>query len=143
MDERITENPDSVKRRKPNSIKLMLLYNLLLILIPGVCSMVRDASGNPELLYYFVFTPAAFGALNFLVQCLFCGFIVVANISRMTIIGYMLYLIIPLVLFNTVSYHGSFALVDLVTGKDHSALNIGFHATVIVTFVMFKFFLIF
>ena len=138
----MSDNPERAKRRKPNSIKLMLLYNLVLILVPGVCSLVRDASGNPELLYYFVFTPAAFGVLNFLFQCLFCGFIVVASISRRTVIGYMLYLIIPLVLFNTVSYHGSFAFVDLITGKDHSALNIGFHATVIVTFVMFKLFLI-
>ena len=142
MDERITENQEPAKRRKPNSIKLMLLYDLILILIPVVCSLAKDASGSPELIYYFIFTPIAIGAFTFLVQCLFCGFIKIVSISRRTIIGYMLYLIIPIVLFNTVSYHGSFALVDLITGKDHSALNIGFHAAVIFMFITFKFFLI-
>jgi len=134
---------DRVSQKKPpNSIKLLLLYDLVLILVPIVFSLVKDAIGSPELIYYSVFTPIAIGAFTFLVQCLFCGFIKVVSISRKTIIGYMLYLIIPLVLFNTVSYHGSFALLDLATGKDRSALNIGFHTTVIFTFIIFKIFLI-
>ncbi len=142
MDEGTTERLGSVKKLKPNSINLLLLYNLLLILIPGILSLIIEVSKSPDFFYYAIFTPVAIGVFNFLIQCLFCGFITIANISRRTIIGYMLYLIIPLVLFDTVSYHGSFAIVDLITGKDHSALNIGVHAAIVLTFVTYKFFLI-
>ncbi len=142
MGEEITERQHLLKKRPINSIWLLLLYNVLVMMLPIALIIIRKGNGAIELYYSSVYAVVAIVGFNFLIQGIFSVFVRLANITGRTLIGCMLYLIIPLVLFNIVSYHGSFAIIDLVTGKDLSTVNVGFHGAVVLTFVGFKIFLI-
>ena len=110
--------------------------------IPITLIIARKGSGSMELYYSSVYAVMAIVLFDLLIQCFFSVFVRIANITGRSMIGYMLYLIIPLVLFNIVSYHGSFAIIDLVTGKDISTVNVGFHGAVVLVFIVFKVWLI-
>ena len=142
MEEKIDEPAGPIKKRKLNSIWLLLLYNALLMAIPITLIIARKGSGSMELYYSSVYAVMAIVLFDLLIQCFFSVFVRIANITGRSMIGYMLYLIIPLVLFNIVSYHGSFAIIDLVTGKDISTVNVGFHGAVVLVFIVFKVWLI-
>ncbi len=142
MEEEINEPDGPIKKRKLNSIWLLLLYNVLVMLIPITLIIARKGSGSMELYYSSVYAVMAIVFFDLLIQCFFSVFVRIANITGRSMIGYMLYLIIPLVLFNIVSYHGSFAIADLVTGKDISTVNVGFHGAVVLVFIAFKVWLI-